>query len=501
MEVNVTVSPATHLLPKSNVAVNVPAITVGQWLARWGGWLVFAVVALGIAVRLRHYWAAPSYWYDEAYLLVNIFEKSFAELAGPLRCEQAAPPLFLWTLRALYLLFGGSERVMRLPAFVASLSSILVMIPLAKRIAGRTGFIWATGFVALSQTGRFNANLVKPYALDLLATELVLLAGVVYAMPPRANRRRLAVLICLALVLPWWSYPSIFAIGGVSLALVAKSIWRQSRQALWAGIVVGLVGAASFSCVWLLVGQIQRSNFLTEYWQPFFFDVSSLWAAGQCVVVRLVKMGHYATTGMGIPLFAMTILGSAVLWRGRRSGLVLLWGTLAATFCASALRLYPLEDRLFCCAVPVLWLLASVGLDSLAIWPRGRWSIVVVPLLVAPLAEGIVTYGRWLAVVPSKVEFRDAFEYARDHGRDSDLWWVSHPEVFEVYYGSERRCLSGRMDQGALAGHQRRRIWIIAAMGSGEDAAVQQLSACGWQLQQRKDFATVAALLYELPDD
>src|SRR5256885_8776879 len=111
-------------------------MTAADWLTRNGRYVAVGFLALGLAVRLRHYVAAPSYWYDEAYVLVNVFDKSFAELTGPLRCDQAAPPLFLWALRALYLLAGGSEWVMRAPAFAASVLAVLAMYTAARRVTG-----------------------------------------------------------------------------------------------------------------------------------------------------------------------------------------------------------------------------------------------------------------------------------------------------------------------------------------------------------------------------
>src|ERR1700678_2666518 len=95
--------------------------TAASQLSRLLPFLAAGLVLLGIGVRVRHYLAAPSYWYDEAYLLLNVFEKNCAELMGPLRDAQAGPPVFLWTLRLLYVVAGPSEWVMRLPAFTASL--------------------------------------------------------------------------------------------------------------------------------------------------------------------------------------------------------------------------------------------------------------------------------------------------------------------------------------------------------------------------------------------
>src|SRR5689334_4080513 len=73
-------------------------------------WALAALLAVGVAARLRLYASCPSYWYDEAYLLLNVFRKSCLELLGPLRDDQAAPPLFLWALRGLYAACGGGER-------------------------------------------------------------------------------------------------------------------------------------------------------------------------------------------------------------------------------------------------------------------------------------------------------------------------------------------------------------------------------------------------------
>src|SRR5207249_3884507 len=87
-------------------------------------YLLVALVVLGLAARCRQYFSTPSYWYDEAFLMTNVFEKSFVQLIGPLDHAQVAPPLFLWTLRALYVTLGPGELVMRLPAMAASVAAL-----------------------------------------------------------------------------------------------------------------------------------------------------------------------------------------------------------------------------------------------------------------------------------------------------------------------------------------------------------------------------------------
>jgi hypothetical protein len=114
--------------------------------------------------------------YDEAYLLLNIFHKSSIGLLGPLGDDQAAPLLFLWLLRGLYRLAGGAECWMRLPALAASMVGLLLMVPLAQRVVGRRGWVWAVAFCALGHHSAAHAREVKPYAFDFPLTEAILQA-------------------------------------------------------------------------------------------------------------------------------------------------------------------------------------------------------------------------------------------------------------------------------------------------------------------------------------
>lgn len=471
-----------------------------DWLARYGRLIFIGFLALGIGVRVRHYVAAPSFWYDEAYLLVNIFEKSFLELTGPLQCEQAAPPLFLWALRGLYLVFGPSEWAMRLPAFAASVASLLLMVPLARRFVGGRGALWAVGFLAVSQAGCFNGNLVKPYAGDLLATEVILLVAATHLTNVGPRRMTWPALLAAALIGPWFSYPSVFAIGGAGLALFADAILRRSGKRFAAAGLVALTGACSFAVLWWLIGRVQRSDFLSVYWQQFFLDLTSVPAAVRWVAGRLFKIGQYGTSGMGVPLLIFTLIGATILWRKRSIMLFLPAGMFALMFLANALRCYPLEDRLFFFALPAWWLLAAVGIGAIVERVRRRWKTLALVLLFLPLVEGTVRYVGWIAVVPSKVEFRDAFAYVEQRQAAGDCWWVSHPEVYDVYFGNARPCLSGALPETTVA---ERRLWLIGARSvepdSAEEENIRRLTAQGFALQERKDLATVRVSLFVKP--
>src|SRR5215471_14779449 len=69
-------------------------------------WLMAGCLAVGLGLRLYHYLRDPAMWHDEAALVLNVLDKSYAGLLGPLSFSEAAPPLFLWLEKALAGLLG-----------------------------------------------------------------------------------------------------------------------------------------------------------------------------------------------------------------------------------------------------------------------------------------------------------------------------------------------------------------------------------------------------------
>src|SRR5690242_2727085 len=82
--------------------------------------LLFLLVAAGISIRAIHFFRDPSVWHDEAALVLNVLQKGYGELLGPLRFAEAAPPLFLWIERAVSLSLGDTSLALRFVPFIAS---------------------------------------------------------------------------------------------------------------------------------------------------------------------------------------------------------------------------------------------------------------------------------------------------------------------------------------------------------------------------------------------
>src|SRR4051794_6819261 len=84
---------------------------------RWLVWTPTFFVVCGLVLRTAHYLANHDIWHDEGMLLVNILEKNFVELLGPLSNSQAGPPLWLWTMKAVSLVFGDNSYAWRFLPF------------------------------------------------------------------------------------------------------------------------------------------------------------------------------------------------------------------------------------------------------------------------------------------------------------------------------------------------------------------------------------------------
>jgi Dolichyl-phosphate-mannose-protein mannosyltransferase len=405
--------------------------------------LVLPILALGIAARFRQYLGCPSYWYDEAYLLLNIFEKSYTDLLGALQYNVVIPPLFLWMLRGLYLVAGSSEWVMRLPAIVACLAGLFLMIPLARRVVGPGMWVCAVGLCALSDHHLMHGCEVGPYSIDFLMTEIILLTTCALLMSttgPRSRAWSLAGLLVAACVGPWVSFPSVFVLCGAGLALFREALRLRTRS-VWVSwfALCGVCFASTFA-LWYVSARHLYYPGLREHWTQGWhgFPASSSpgamlkWSCGY-----LVDLGDYGTRSMGIPLLLLGVLGGTVLWTRWRSLFLLLAGPIVLAGVAACLRLYPLGDRTLFFLVPCAWLLAACGLEVVVQRLPERFIWLRLTCLAVLLLPGAVEMTKSLFVVAPKVEFREAFAYVHRHWCSGDSLWVSHPEVYEVYFGSD----------------------------------------------------------------
>src|SRR5579883_1347800 len=338
--------------------------------AGWPGWWAVAAAA-GLAVRVRHLAHNHSYWYDEAYLLLNLFRRSYADMLGRFDLEQVVPPGYAWAERAAYDLLGPAEWAMRLPAFAAGLAALGLMAALGRRVLAPPAAWLPLAFTAFSRHALTHAAEVKPYEFDLAVAAAVLLGVANLSGPGR--RRAAGLLLGLAAVGPWVSFPAVFALAGAGAALVLDARAGGGRRWWLAAGFAGLA-AASAAGVWVTHARHQGSPALHDFWGPKgmggFPDLTDPVAAATWPVKAGINVGNYGTRDMGAVLLVLGAVGLAAAARRDRPLAAALAVPAGLALVAAYLGKYPIAERTGMFLLPGLWLAAALGVE---VW-IGRYA-------------------------------------------------------------------------------------------------------------------------------
>ena len=109
--------------------------------------------------------------------------------------------------------------------------------------------------------------------------------------------------------------------------------------------------------------------------------------------------------------------------------------------------------------------------------------------------------GRLLLVVTPRCQFREAFAYVESHREPGDVLWVSHPQVYEVYYGRapdlDAHLPPDTVEQAACTG----RLWMVCAVAGSRErftagATVDRVRAAPCVATDRRRFKGLEVILY-----
>ncbi len=341
----------------------------------------WALVGLGVLLRLRQYLFARAIWLDEAMLLNNVLGRSFAGLLRPLESDQTAPVPFMGAVKLAALLGGTDERVLRAVAFLGSVGLLVALLYLARRLLGPWTAALAVLLVALSPMLIYYANEVKPYGVDAcwLAVTGVMVARLVEA--PGDPRRRAALLLT-GLVVALASSTAPFILAGAGLALVLVPEVRAARGGWPWLLAMGAVWGGAFGAEYLLVYRAASdSAYMQRFWTPYFLSpaLPGLGAKLVDVTGEALQEWFFAPGGgwrrvaaLGL---ALPVLCGAWAVRRRPWVLALLLVPPGAAVLASVVRAYPAAPRLLLFASPGIALLLAEGTAVITGWLGRRWPV------------------------------------------------------------------------------------------------------------------------------
>jgi hypothetical protein len=461
-------------------------------------WIVLGLVLLGLAYRSYHYFRCPSVWHDEAAAVVNVLNRDFVDLLGPLSFHEAAPPLFLWIEKAASLALGDGEYALRLPAFLASCTALFLFAWVAARLLSPRAVPWAVLLFAFSEQLAWHACEAKPYAFDVLAAVGALAVHAGMRDGPVAPR--LVAFAGLAPVLIFLSYPASFLFGGV-LAANLPAVRRAQRPAAW--LAYGFLGATVVGCFGALVlGPVsaQHDVEMTSCWTGFFPNWSRPWGVPAWATFASLDVLRYCFKPLGMTLAPFAVIGAVGWWRNRgRAGLTSAALPVGLALIASFLNRYPFGGaRVMVYAAPAIALLTATGAFAAMDWfmrhgPRWRWAAGLVVLILAlPIWSAVQS-----VVHPwSRADSAGAAAYIALHRLPSDA--VAGNNWTHLYYFRHLGPAFHWLEQRPAVDGSDDRCWIVFTEEVAADQRIVhslKFVPPRWEIMERREFQFTTVVL------
>jgi hypothetical protein len=465
------------------------------------------LVVLGIALRVYHYLRNPSLWHDEAALVINVLEKSFAELLGPLRFSEAAPPLFLWLEKAARLVFGESLFALRLLPLLASCAALLLFVPVAKRILPPAAAPWAVMLFAVSDRLLWHACEAKQYSIEALVAVVLMAVWLLTSGWPLW--RRAVLLTVLAPPLLCVAYPAAFLYGGLLIAFFLLLCQRDfdgpwfkrwpHPSADWLAFgALCVTVLVTFGL--LLAGPIhaQRDETIVSCWDAMsqFPDWAHPATVPGWIVRSTCDLVGYCIKPVGQWLAPLAIGGLLLMWRqGKREWCLLLAAPIFLALIASCIKAYPYGGmRVMTYAAPAVCLLVAAAVPFCLEWITRRHIWAAAPLVVL-LVVPVVRAAYCVAHPWQRADCAAAAAYVEQHRERGERVTANHWEY--LYYF--RRLGGDFVPIEMLGSPSQGRLWLVVTGATVADRqpCLAPFAAPLWTIRDRREFDRTTVCLVE----
>lgn len=465
----------------------------------WTGFFI----GTGILLRLFHFFYNRSLWMDEVYLASSLVKMNYAELVNQtLDYQQKAPIGFLWVVKTFVNLLGTNEMVLRLFPLLCGITALFVAVPVCRFFLKPVGAVLAVGILSLAPPLIFHSVEIKQYQTELLAT---LLAFYIYI---RYHQQRawlpLFLWGCWGAVILWFSYSSVFILGGIGIALSCLSVYRKDWSLFFRQLVPFLSWLVSFTVNYLLFTHKHAESKWIVYWFDFYHCFMPLPPANSTdlrwYVSALYQLMDYPLglnwkfyTGNAVAikfLLKLPWVPVAALFYGiwrfareRKDFLVLLVPFLLV-FTASGLKLYPLVERFWVFISPLFILFIAKGIQDMSSGlSKYRLKLLLpVLLLTGPVCGSLLFLLHPDQLIIHKRSFqRQALTFIDQRFKPGDIVYIywnnrpgyrfyreTYPFKFEAVEGKDYRYVSSdypdylsHLKQDFKAFKGKKRIWLV----------------------------------------
>lgn len=393
--------------------------------------LLFAVIFLGIALRIAQFASDRSLWLDEAMLALNIANRSFIGLMQPLDYNQGAPIGFLLMQKLVILALGNYDWVLRLIPLGAGITAVIMVYKVASIYLQKTGTLVAVALFAISSRLIYYASEVKQYSSDVLISLLLLILAN-KCLQVKVRPKNYIALIVVSIAAMWISHPALFTLVGVGLALLFDLLLKKERRKLlWLGILL-LAWIANIAILYLTsLRSLAANSALIDYWHQSFMPMppwrDPAWFLNAFLEMFRNPVGliNRSTAIIGM---IVSIVGLLSYFVYKRKYTIILLIPFLVVMLASGMQKYPFGDRLLLFIVPLVFLFIGEGIEriGLILLRVNPWASLGVCLIIT----GLVLYE------PTKLAFQNLSQpnmgehikpviaYMRQHKLDTDHVYI-----------------------------------------------------------------------------
>jgi Dolichyl-phosphate-mannose-protein mannosyltransferase len=347
-------------------------------IRRYAGDPAVVLVLVACALRAVQYFGRRSFQFDELSLVLNIQNRSLAELVSrPLDEYQVAPAAFMAAVKIASTLFGVNELALRLVPWLCALAAVALFWRVARRVLGPPALIAGMALFAGSPSLIFFAANLKQYSGDVAVSLLLVLCAL--AILERPDDRRIVAAGLVAGLPLFLSQPGIVTASVVGLLLAIWALATSSAPRLksiaWLGVVWGACATAA-GLLSLQQLDSQTSSYMQRFWQDGFTPApwhgldALLWVPARLRDALGFMMFFVAAEWPGVRELvdlcaALSIVGFVVLWRKSPWTTAMIVAPVVAVVLAASSRVLPFEGRTGLHAGWPLALLLIAGMDAL----------------------------------------------------------------------------------------------------------------------------------------
>lgn len=404
----------------------------------------WAIICIGTILRLRQYLANRSLWGDEASLALNIVNRTWAGLTLPLDYNQGAPVLFLFIEKSLITVMGNRDYILRLFPFISGLLALYLIHRFTREYIGNAG-MFAVLLLAISAPMISYSSELKQYSCDA-AVGLALVYFASRCVSKGAQKRDFFIMGVVGALAIWVSHPSVFFLAGIGLTLVLQKAVDKTHAPMGWIIGMGTSWAVSFGLLYFVSLQYLTSDdYLLEYWSKAFAPMPPWnnlgWYFRTCYSLLFIS---FFRTDWILAVIFLLLVGMGVLsfyMRDWKLALILTF-PFFAVMAASALQKYPLKDRFMLFLVPLVFILATEGLNGVysIFAKRNRVLALILPALPILVTLWLITPGAMQNFMTPYLneDIKSVLHYVSENRKPNDMVYVFHDASYAFsYYASQ----------------------------------------------------------------